>query len=330
MMTAMDIDSIAADWAARIDRGTLAADEDRALMQWIESDSRHRGAFMRMRAIALHSERARALGPAFDPDRFTAGEYQSPLRSRGRRWRGAWNGRAKVLAVAAAACAAVLVALPLIDGTRHYDTRQGEFKVVSLADGTVMTLNTASNVEVDYTDTRRRIRLLEGEVLFDVVKDRTRPFIVAAGGASVRAIGTTFAVRRLKDKPLHVIVREGAVEVQQNSLLAPVRVTANMQAELPIQSGVDVEPQAVEPDEVNRKLAWQDGRIAFEAETLAGAAEAFGRYSQTAIVIDDPAVAGRQITGLFSANDPISFARAAAKTLGLNAEVRAGAVHLTQ
>lgn len=338
--TSKEVDAIAADWAARIDRGELSADEEQALERWMDSDVRNRGAFMRMRAIALHTERARALGPAFDPDEFVArhsnadsttfvaerdntdSTVNTPRRSR------------RLVAVAAAAmvaCIAILLGFQLSRGSHRYDTRQGEVRVVSLSDGSVVTLNTASRISVQFEEGLRRVRLIEGEALFDVAKDSTRPFIVAAGETSVRAIGTSFTVRRLADDPIKVLVREGVVEVRQPALPTPIVLTANMLTELSASPGSALpQPQIVDADELNRELAWRDGRVAFEAETLAEAAAVFARYSDIRIVIDDPAVAGKQITGLFTANDPISFAKAAAGSLGLTVEVRPGEVHIAQ
>src|SRR6185503_12630696 len=68
--TAHQIDAEAADWAARLDRGPLSADDEAALQAWLDGDARALGAFGRMRALALSSERARALGPDFDPASF--------------------------------------------------------------------------------------------------------------------------------------------------------------------------------------------------------------------------------------------------------------------
>jgi transmembrane sensor len=317
MMMAKDIDTAAADWAARIDRGTLTADEDGALAQWMAQDARHHGAFMRMRAIALHTERARALGPAFDPERIHVVDKWPERRS--------W---AKSVALAAAASAAAIFLLPLFFGSEQYGTRRGEVKVVPLEDGTVMTLNTASTVEVNYSAGRREIRLLGGEAVFDVAKDAARPFVVEVGSASVRAVGTSFSAHRLENAPLHVLVREGVVQLEQSSLRAPLRLEANMHLELS-EGAAEAKIRMVDASEIGRRLAWMEGRIAFEGETLADAVAAFARYSDTSIVITDPALAQRQITGLFMANDPVSFARAVAATLSLQTKVRGGTVYLT-
>lgn len=321
--TAQEIDLAAADWAARVDRG-LSADEEQALDAWLADDPRRVGAYGRMRAVALHSERARALGPGFDAANFVDPAPAPVTLSRRRMLLGGG-------AIAAGIGGAVALALGLnLRGVR-YNTRLGEVKVTPLADGSVMTLNTASRVSVSFSDRERRIHLLEGEALFDVAKDPSRPFIVDAGDARVRAVGTSFTVRRLADAPVQVLVREGVVEVDRDAPAAgarPVRLVANTRAVVSASPTVAVSAVAIAPTDIGRELAWREGRIAFEGETLSQAAEQFARYSDTRIVIDDPAIAREEITGLFQANDPVGFAQAVATSFNLRAEVGAGEVRL--
>jgi transmembrane sensor len=315
--TGQKIDITAADWAARVDRGPLSAEDDQALESWLGRDSRHRGAFMRMRAIALHTERARALGPEFNPDQFVI-----PAEPRAQRRKLVWLA-------AAAACLAIVIALPLMMTGQKYDTRRGEVRVVSLQDGSVMTLNTASDVKVDFDGSTRRVRLIQGEAWFEVAKDGARPFIVAAGETSIRALGTSFSVRHLEGMPVQVLVSEGLVAVKQSQTAPAVRVSANMRVVLPLDNAKAQPKAAVMAQEtVNREFAWREGRIAFESEPLETAAAAFARYSSIQIVIDDPTLARQEITGLFTANDPVSFARAAAASLGLKTEIEGEEVHL--
>lgn len=319
--TSHEIDDEAAAWAARVDHAPLTAQDDQALSAWLEGDVRRVGAYAKARAVALHSERARALGPGFDPKRFETGPMASAAPSRRRLlW---MSGGAVAAGVAGLATLAVLKAGPV-----QFNTRKGEVRVVPLADGSVMTLNTASKVMVDYSRDRRDIRLIRGEVLFDVAKDPARPFLVAAGDTSVRAVGTSFTVRRLADRPLQVLVREGVVEVRRRSAAAakPVRVAANTR--VLAGGGGPAAATAVQAAEVARELSWREGRIAFEGETLSQAAAEFSRYSDTRIVIDDPMIARQQITGLFQANDPVGFARAVATSLDLRAQVGADEVRL--
>lgn len=325
--TAREIDLDAADWAARVDRG-LSPDEERALDDWLAADLRRLGAYGKMRAIAVHTERAQALAPNFDPAKFQARAHQT------RGARPAISRRGLLMAGGGAIAASVAaVAVVGLDRGQSYNTRLGEVKVTPLADGSVMTLNTASRVVVEFSDTLRSIRLLEGEALFDVARDAARPFLVVAGEAQVRAIGTSFTVRRFGDGPVEVLVREGIVEVSRRAGGAtprPVRVAANTRAVASSSAITSVAAMPVEPALVRRKLAWREGRIAFEGETLGQAATQFARYSETRIAIDDPAIAAEEITGLYQANDPVGFAQAVASSFGLRAEVGAGQVRLSR
>jgi transmembrane sensor len=82
--------------------------------------------------------------------------------------------------------------------------------------------------------------------------------------------------------------------------------------------------------DLGRALAWRDGRIAFEGETLAAAAAEFARYSETRIVFADAAIAEEPVTGLFVSTDPVGFARAVAVAFDLEAETREGEVRLSR
>lgn len=318
--SSQEIDERAAHWAARVDRGQLTQDEEAALEAWLAVDTRNVGAYAKARAVALHTERARALGPAFG--RALMMQADPPKLSRRRLL---WLASA-----AALAGAAVMVGITLRSGSEELTTRLGETRVIPLEDGSVVTLNTSSRIIVSYSREARRIDLVEGEALFDVTKDRTRSFIVAVDGTEVRAVGTSFTVQRLQDKPMQVLVREGVVEVKRVDVpVAPiVRVAANTRAIAPVDAAIAT--HAVSSQAVKRELAWRVGRIAFEGETLAQAAEAFARYSDIRIVIDDAGVANETITGLFVSNDPVGFSKAVALSLNLRADVAAGEVRLSR
>jgi transmembrane sensor len=86
---------------------------------------------------------------------------------------------------------------------------------------------------------------------------------------------------------------------------------------------------ALTPGEAARALVWREGMIAFEASTLREAAKEFARYSDKRIVIDDVNVANETVTGLYSAYDPVGFAKAVASSFGLHVEIRADEVRLS-
>ena len=321
--TAHQIDAEAADWAARIDREPLSPEQELSFQAWVSADARALGAYGRMRALALSTERARALGPDFDPAAFVpAPSLYIPSR--------------RTLVQAGGAIAAI--ALFGLGGTwemlRHrgrFSTGKGETKVVALKDGSVVTLNTASEIVVNFSDALRSVELVRGEALFDVAKNRARPFVVAAGDTSVRVVGTSFSVSRFDASPVRVLVREGIVEVFKPTAVdvRPIRISANTLAVAP-PDGADIAARSVPIVQVQRAMAWREGQIAFEGETLAQAAAEFSRYSDTKIIIDDPALAREEIAGLFKATDPVGFAHTIAISLNAHAKVGEGEVRLTR
>ena len=322
--SAQQIDAEAALWAARMDRGPLEPEQEKQFRTWLGEDRRCMGAYGRMRAIALTTERARALGPDFDPAAF---EAPAPLFTLPRR---------RMLQLGGAIAATVLVGVAgtwqVLSHRGRFATGKGETKVVALKDGSVVTLNTASEIRVSYTETMRSVELVQGEALFDVAKNKTRPFVVSAGDTNVRAVGTSFTVRRLEATPIQVLVREGVVEVSRPATgSAPVRVAANSMAEAPQDDSIAaIAAKPVPPAQLHRQMAWQTGQLAFEGETLAQAVTEFARYSDTKIIIEDPALAREEIAGLFKATDPVGFAQTIAISLNARARITEGEVRLTR
>ena len=318
--TAHQIDAEAADWAARLDRGPLSAEDEAALQGWLDGDARALGAFGRMRALALSSERARALGPDFDPASFEPAAYVP---------------RRRIMQVGGAIAAAALIsaggAWQVLRHRGRFITGKGETKVVALQDGSVVTLNTASEIQVSYSDTLRAVELVRGEALFDVAKNKARPFVVAAGDTSVRVVGTSFSVRRIDTAPVQVLVREGTVEVFKPAQdTKPVRISANSMAVAQADNMQAIATMPLPPAQLHRQMAWQNGQIAFEGETLARAAEEFSRYSDTRIVIEDSGLAKEEIAGLFKATDPVGFAQTIAISLNAHAKIEEGEVRITR
>lgn len=299
-----EIDAKAAEWVAREDAGPLTPQEAEALRAWLSADSRHLGAYARMQAIMLRCDRV--YRGEVQP---TAGIVARPQAF----WRREWSRRLPAMAAAVALAAALT--LYLVDRQAGvHSTRLGEISRVVLDDGSVVTMNTDSQVRVRFDDRQRGIELLRGEAMFDVAKDRQRPFVVSAGDTRVVAVGTSFKVRRTP-AVVKVLVREGIVKVEEGPA-QPFQLRAGDKALVPRDSKVVV--QKVDDTEVNRELAWRDGMIAFSGETMEEVAREFARYSAIRIRIADPEAAELRVVGLFSATDPIGFARAAAQSMDLD------------
>lgn len=304
------IDDAAAEWAARADAGALEPHDATALEAWLAADPRHLGAYARASAVLSHFDKARALGPDFPAEAAALPRF---------------SRRAALPAMAAGLVAAAgvgTVAYNLV--FRRYSTKLGEMRRVTLPDGSTVTLNTASEVVVDFTGDRRSVRLVKGEALFDVTGQGS-PFVVEAGGLRLQAAQASFNVRQRDGRQVEVLVCAGAVDIADGGRLArlPTETLAFARPSAP------ASVRKVDGDDVSRRLAWREGLIAFHGETLGEAAQEFGRYSEARILIDDPEVARRTVVGLFVANDPAGFARAVATSFGLEAQATAEGVRLT-
>lgn len=312
--TSQAVDDAAAAWVAREDRGVLSTADQAALEEWLHADPRHAGAFLRARAVGLRSEAASALGEDFDPARFASTARRPPPQyGASRRVLLAWGGGlATCVAVAA-------VGLTLTAPTAHA-TDRGQMRLVPLSDGSTILLNTASRITVRYSGTRRLVRLVEGEADFTVLGDQARPFVVQVGDRQVEtADGGGFRVRKLGRAPIDLLVHQGVLQVGDARAGRGALLRADMRmtlAEADDGAGDSV-PHHVSLGVVNRELAWREGKIAFEGESLGQAAGAFRRYSDVRIVIADPSLAQEPVSGLFSANDPVGFGRAVADLFGV-------------
>jgi transmembrane sensor len=319
--TSEEVDCAAAEWAARLDRGPLSSAELTMLDEWAAADVRRFGALARALAILA----------SFDqPEPVAVSDDLKPARAARRVREMARRDFIYGGAVAAAVGGLSLAGALAYDGRGQYRTAKGELRSVPLADGSMIWMNTDSAVKVHYDRGSRNVVLAKGEALFDVAKDRDRPFIVHAGDTRVRAVGTSFSVSHMGDSKVQVLVTEGQVDVAPPGAAArpPVRLIPGYLAVSAAPGRVDITHVGVA--QVARALSWRRGLLDFDGVTLAQAAATFAKYSDDAIVVQDPEVARMTVTGLFSSTDPDGFAKAAALSLDLKAQRRPGAIYLSR
>jgi transmembrane sensor len=196
-----------------------------------------------------------------------------------------------------------------------------------LPDGSIIAINTLSAVEVAMLPDVRRVTLTRGEAWFQVAHDKNRPFVVSAGRIRVRAVGTAFSVRRY-DEGADVQVSEGVVETwTEGEESLRVRVAAGSRAHV-------AEYEAPKPvsaaADIQRSLAWREGQIVLEGQTLDEAVAQFNRYNAKKLVISDTSLAAEKLVGQFRATDPRNFAEAVATTLGARIDETGGMIRLSR
>ena len=312
--TSQDIDRVAAEWVARMDRAPLSTSEADELKDWLAADRRRRGAFIRAKAVWMRSESARALGPQFDPLDFQPAAADVPRPRVGRRERlMKWGG------AVAASFVIVVILMATLPMPAAYATDKGEMRTVPLGNGATVTLNTDTRIKVYDDEGRRRIRVLQGEVLIEGA-GTAAPTFVDVGDRHLEATSATFVVRKLQGQPAQVLVQDGRVVLAEATPSATIPLAANTGASLLEGKETGWQLTALPFGQMGRELAWREGKIALQGETLAEAAAVYARYSDTPIVIADPDLAQVPVTGLFAVNNPLGFSRAVAEVFG--AEVR--------
>jgi transmembrane sensor len=201
-----------------------------------------------------------------------------------------------------------------IPTSERYETKVGERRQVRLSDGSIVTLNTGSLVEVAYTAQRRDVRLLHGEAMFKVAHNSAWPFVVSAGDRSVTAVGTAFVVR-VDGPAIKVVLVQGKVRVnplQPSGLARMLPVLAEDELtpgeQLTAQEGT--RRVTVASTDVERAMSWESGEIIFRDDTIDTAVSELNRYSKTRILINDPRIAALKVSGVFNAERPENFVAA--------------------
>lgn len=312
----------AAEWLLRREQG-LSAEDERSFAAWLAADPRH------ARLFAKQEQTWAILGAV------PARDYPAAVPPRGGLLRWGW-----VAAGLAAALALGFVLWPAgpAPHSQVAATDTAGFRRLDLPDGSTVTLNAASEVEVAYTARERGVRLRRGEASFAVARDPARPFVVAAGGVAVRAVGTAFNVR-LQAATVEVLVTEGRVRVDdaaRGQSLLQAAATAQPGTEI-LEAGQKVvialdagtalpapaPVAAVSPDELGRATAWPARNLYFSGETLAEVVAEFNRHNRHRLVIADPRLAAQRFGGKFPADDHAGFVRALEANFGVEAERRA-------
>jgi transmembrane sensor len=343
----MSLSSEAAEWFVRLRDDRMAVRHRERNVRWLKQSPAHIAELLRIQQVY---QVLRAANVQANPQRASDQERSniidlddqrpprwsesmpldlmdvSPARRRPPRFL-SWKIAAAVAGLALSFLLGFMAKVAWLD--RAIETDLGEWRIVSLTDGTKVRVGPDSLLRVSFGDDHRTIRLVRGEARFDVAPDRSRPFYVKSEMVGVLAVGTEFRVSRLGGKDV-VAVTEGTVALYRDGRdavrgavsVAPAHI-AEATGGVALTAGDQVsitpstrsKPVAKEKVNVNYEQAWAEGWLVYEDKTVAEVASAYNRFNRVKIVVAEPSIAARRLT-LFrgSATDPESFVAALASS----------------
>lgn len=260
----------AAEWLIYLDAGGPGdLNRNPGFREWLEQDPRHPRVFQQMQQLWSGAS------PAPSPSRL---------------------GRAFGTVGVCLLLAVCGVQLPWQTWRADYRSDVGEVVSYQLADGSRLTLNTNSAVNVDFEQGRRHIELIRGEVLADVESDPERPFVVATSNVSAEALGTLYSVQHHDDHS-RVTVYESRVRVTRPGTNESLQLSAGQWARVgaDIQSGTGTLPAT--PD-------WSRHQLIFNGASLKSVVERLGHYHSGVLMLSDALASGsRRFTGALPTDD---------------------------
>ena len=331
----------AADWFALM-RGPEASDRRLEFEAWLGADPRHRDAYNRI-------GEAFSLGKGLKGPSETGGPAvadtapPSVLLPAGKQtWRALATAAVLILGILGATTVLLRTLSPgnlsIVDAPnavrQEIATSRGEIRRVTLADGSILTLDTDSSVSVSLSPTRRDLTLVRGRARFAVAHE-ARPFVVSAAGNLVTARGTLFDITLASQRTAVVDLIEGVVDVREHGRSAPG--AANGQARgLPekttrLNAGQSLVLGVVQESRSPRPLAradWPDELRDFASVSLADLVAEANRYAKKPIVLASGDLAAIKVSGTFGVRDTHRLAGNLADLLGLALHEKSGTIVL--
>jgi transmembrane sensor len=285
----------AARWFVRMQEPAVDVVEYRRFEAWLGEHPQHREEFEVLQGLWTAAD----LVPAA---RLQALCETPPARRARQSW---------VRYAVAASVVAVALGLGLFSGLNHpapytaeYSTALGERRHVALPDGSVIDLNSRSRIQVNFEKDRRGIELIEGEAMFSVEHDTSRPFVIDAGNGQVTVTGTRFDVRRDLSET-RVAVEQGTVKVQGQGAEF-VSLSAGLGTRIDAQ-GTVAAAYAVNPAELT---AWRSGKLVFNNASLSEVAAEVSRYREKPLTVGSDKVGNLRLTSVFKSDNTDALLKA--------------------
>ncbi|MFT4252610.1 MAG: FecR domain-containing protein [Caulobacter sp.] len=292
----------AAQWVVRLSDPARAPHERAAFEAWRAESFENEAAFEREQAAWERADRLRVFKPAVSrPDADLFAPADAPRR--------AFDRRSPWTMMAAAAAIAGVIGTGVLSATAStaYATDIGERRVVVLADNSRIELNTDSKVVVRYRGGVREVKLIKGEALFEAARD-ARPFVVKARDARIETAGGELTVR-LGAENAAVTVRRGAAQIEPDGK-GPAPEVKIAAGNAMVYGPHGRRAQSLSDADIDRALAWRQGAIALNGQSLTQAVAEFNRYNRRKVRISDPSIADLRLAGYFQSTEPQAFVTA--------------------
>ncbi len=288
----------AAQWVSVLNTGSPKVADNQAFLKWINASSKHQQAYQKMtEAWQLTSQLDQI--PEF------IHEIDQNCTQRA-----APHNYAHFFAFAA--CLLLMIGAFSLNylpaqyepQLQSFSTAVGETKSITLKDGSVLSLNTDTQIDIRFTAKQRYLKLIKGEALFDVASNPDRPFIVNTGDGRVQAVGTAFNIKK-QARTTSVTITEGVVLIETNGINQSIQVTANHHVVLePYHTPV------VHNANIGRLLAWQNQQLIYSQAPLKQVIEDLNRYLAVPVSLapvstfDTGAIDALKVDGTLNVNDP--------------------------
>jgi len=316
----------AAHWDVRIRSPTCTTQERAEFEQWLQLRPEHAETF----AALQQGIQVLQLAAASHPRLRAMRDRAAALRRRAIiiRWGGCVAG--------IAACAFIGVALIQMHGhpdappqfASVFHTAVGERSSVQLQDGSEISLDTNSRVDIVYSKQERALEIAGGRAYFRVAKDASRPFIVTVADREVVAVGTEFDIR-LDEEHVFVTLIEGQVDIRATEQARDISTVQELVPGERLVVNRASGMATIARTDLAKIVSWRQGKVLFESTPLSEAVAEMNRYLAAPIVIDDPALAQLHVNGMFYTAQPENFIKALIQYFGIKTRIADGATHLS-
>ncbi|HEV2598083.1 FecR family protein [Sphingopyxis sp.] len=292
--------SEAAHWFNLQRSGDMTLDDELRFHEWLDQSDAHRDAYRLV-------DRAWMIAGTIPQDPEMLGEPE-PVAVRRSPWRRYLAIAASLLLVVTASWGVYQMGVPGFGGAKdqHFRTGVGQTTTVTLPEGSIVTLDSETEMRLHESPRERRVDLVGGRAFFRVAADPSRPFIVNAGGKSVRAIGTAFEVS-FEHGNMVVTLAEGKVRVEEAA--AGTGSGTDMAPGGQLVIGAD-HNWTLRRVDVAKETSWTEGRLIFMRDPLSEAVAEMNRYSTRKLAFKDGKIPDKQVVGVFEAGDVDGFVKA--------------------